>query len=68
MYLLDVNFLNDDLFKRLYEISKDKKLNLYQKGIIDFLFSKKAKKDNEYLKEIEYLKKSHENFYNSNKA
>ena len=68
LYLLDVNFLNDDLFKRLYEISKDDKLNLYQKGIIDFLFSKKAKKDVENLKEIEYLKKSHKNFYNSNKA
>ena len=66
--MLDVNFLNDDLFKRLYEISKDKKLNFYQKGIIDFLFSKKAKKDNENLKEIEFLKKSHKNFYNSNKA
>ena len=68
LYLLDPNFLNDDLFKRLYEISKDNKLNLYQKGIIDFLFSKKAKKDIENLKEIEYLKKSHKNFYNSNKA
>ena len=68
LYLLDVNFLNDDLFKRLYEISKDKKLNFYQKGIIDFLFSKKAKKENENLKEIEFLKKSHKNFYNSNKA
>jgi len=68
LYLLDVNFLNDDLFKHLYEISRDNKLNLYQKGIIDFLFSKKAKKDNNNLKEIEYLKKSHKNFYNSNKA
>ena len=68
LYLLDANFLNDDLFKILYEISKDNKLNLYQKGIIDFLFSKKAKKDIENLKEIEHLKKSHKNFYNSNKA
>ena len=41
---------------------------MYQKGIIDFLFSKKAKKDIENLKEIEYLKKSHKNFYNSNKS
>ena len=68
LYLLDVNFLNDDLFKHLYEISKYKKLNLYQKGIIDFLFSKKAKKDIENSKELKYLKKSHKNFYNSNKA
>ena len=67
LYLLDVNFLNDDLFKRLYEISNDKKLNLYQKGIINFLFSKKAKKDIKNSKEIEYLKNSHKNFYNSNK-
>ena len=47
LYLLDVNFLNNDLFKNLNEISKNKKLNLYQKGIIDFLFSKRAKINNE---------------------
>ena len=68
LYLLDVNFLNNDLFKNLKEISKNKKLNLYQKGIIDFLFSKRAKINNENNKELEYLQNSHKNFFNSNQS
>ena len=43
LYMLDVNFLKEDLFNNLLEISKSEKLNLYEKGIINFLFSKKAK-------------------------
>ena len=68
LYLLDVDFLNNDLFKNLNEISKNKKLNLYQKGIIDFLFSKRAKINNENNKELEHLKNSHKNFFNSNQS
>ena len=68
LYLLDVNFLNNDLFKNLNEISKNKKLNLYQKGIVDFLFSKRAKINNEYNKELEHLQNSHKNFFNSNQS
>ena len=68
LYLLDVSFLNNDLFKNLNEISKNKKLNLYQKGIIDFLFSKRAKINNEYNKELEHLQNSHKNFFNSNQS
>ena len=68
LYLLDANFLNNDLFKNLNEISKSKKLNLYQRGIIDFLFSKKAKNNNENNKELEYLQNSHKNFFNANQS
>ena len=68
LFLLDINFLNDDLFKNLNEISKSKKLNLYQKGIIDFLFSKKAKINNENYEELEHLQNSHKNFFNSNQS
>ncbi len=68
LYMLDVNFLKDNLFENLYETSKIEKLDFYQKGIIDFLFSKNAKIDNDYGKEIEYLKNSHRNIFNSNKS
>ena len=68
LYLLDVDFLNNDLFKNLNEISKNKKLNLYQKGIIDFLFSKRAKLNNENNKELDHLQNSHKNFFNSNRS
>ena len=68
LYMLDVNFLKEDLFIDLFEISKSEKLNLYQKGIIDFLFSKHAKIKNENKKEIEYLQSSHKNIFNSNQS
>ena len=68
LYLLDINFLNNDLFKNLNELSKSKKLKLYEKGIINFLFSKKAKINNENRKELEYLQNSHKNFFNSNES
>ena len=68
LYLLDTNFLKDDLFKNLYKIEKNKKINLYQRGIINFLFSKKAKLDNESKKEIKYLQNFHKNIFNSNKS
>ena len=68
LFLLDINFLNNDLFKHLNKISKNKKLNLYQKGIIDFLLSKKAKMKNENNKELEHLQNSHKNFFNSNQS
>ena len=66
LYMLDVNFLKEDLFNNLFEISKSEKLNLYQKGVIDFLISKKAKINNENKKELEFLHKSHKNIFNSN--
>ena len=66
--MLDVNFLKEDLFINLFEISKSEKLNLYQKGIIDFLFSKQAKINNENKKEIEYLQSSHKNIFDSNQS
>ncbi len=68
LYMVNENFLKEDLFNNLYEISKDKKLGFYQKGIVDFLFSKKAKIDNDLKKEIEYLKNSHSYIFNSNKS
>ena len=68
LYMLDVNFLKEDLFINLFEISRSEKLNLYQKGIIDFLFSKQAKINNENKKEIEYLQSSHKNIFNSNQS
>ena len=46
LYLLDNNFLNDELFKRLYEISKNKKLN----------FSK-PKKFKNHIKKEEFIKR-----------
>ncbi len=68
LYMLDDNFLNNKLFTHLKKVYKEKSLNLYQKGIINFLFSKKAKIDNDHTKEIKYLRSSNENIFNSNKS
>ncbi len=68
LYMLDINFLKKDLFTNLFEIAKSEKLNLYQKGIIDFLYSKKAKINNEDKIEIDFLQRSHKNIFNSNQS
>ena len=66
LYLLDTNFINDEMFQNLIKNKNNYKLNLYDEGLLNFLLSKKEKKDKEYKKELEYLKNYHEKIFNSN--
>ncbi len=66
LYMLDKNFINNDIFQNLIKIKNYNKLNLYDEGLINFLLSKKEKKNKEYKKEIEYLANYHEKIFNSN--
>ncbi len=66
LYTLDQNNLTDEMFENLVKIKKNNKNNLYEKGFINFLLSKKEKKNNKYKKELQYLKESHEDIFNSN--
>ena len=66
LYMLDSNFLSDEMFKDLFLIKNNNKLNLYDEGLINFLLSKKEKKNNEYKKELDYLKDYHEKIFNYN--
>ena len=66
LYMLDTNFINNDIFQNLIKIKNYNKLNLYDEGLINFLLSKKEKKNKEYKKEVEYLANYHEKIFNSN--
>ena len=66
LYLLDVKNFEQKNFEILSNIKKSNKLNLYDLAIIDFLLSKREKKQNKIKREIEYLNKFHKNIFNSN--
>ena len=51
VYTLDNNNLSDEMFENLIEIKNTNKINLYEKGFINFLLSKK-KKNKKYKKRI----------------
>ena len=66
LYLLDEKNFEQKNFEILSNIKKSNKLNLYDLAIIDFLLSKREKKQNKIKREIEYLNKFHKNIFNSN--
>ena len=61
--------LNEKNFpeKILEDIEKNYKLSLYDKGILNFLLSKKEKTKGNFKNEIYYLNKFHLNIFESNK-
>ena len=65
LFTLNENYLTDENFKIINQIKKIEKLSLYEKGIINFLLSKKEKKIKNYKKEIEYLENFHLDIFNS---
>ena len=66
LYMLDSNFLSDEMFQDLLQIKNNNKFSLYDEGLINFLLSKKEKKNKKYKKEIEYLNDYHLKIFNSN--
>ena len=67
LYLLDEKSFTDNIFDTLLEIEKKQKLTLYDKGILNFLLSKKEKRKGDLKNEIYYLDKFHSNIFDSNK-
>lgn len=68
LYVLDQSYLSDEKLNYLDQIKNNEKLSLYEKGIINFIFSKKEKNKKNYKQELEYLKKFHSKIFKSNYA
>ena len=68
LFVLNPSYLNDEKLDYLDHIKSDKKLSLYEKGVINFILSKKEKHKKNYKKELEYLKKFHSKIFRSNYA
>ena len=67
LFTLDPNFLNDYYFEKILEIQKNYSHTLFEEGIINYLLSKKEKKNKKFYKEIKYLKNSHDLIFKSKK-
>jgi Tfp pilus assembly protein PilF len=66
LFILDVKNITDEFSQNLRSIINKNTTSLYEKSLINFIFSKLAKKNNELNKEIHYLKIAHQNCYESN--
>ena len=67
MYLLNSNYLKDEYEKLFFEIINKKNISLHERSLANYLLSKIQKKRGEYKLEIDYLKKSHTDIFNSKK-
>ena len=67
MYLLNSNYLKDEYEKLFFEIINKKNISLHERSLANYLLSKIQKKKGEYKLEIDYLKKSHTDIFNSKK-
>ena len=67
LFNLDPNFLNDYRFEKILKIQKNYSHTLFEEGIINYLLSKKEKKNKKFYKEIKYLQNSHDLIFKSKK-
>lgn len=66
LFTLSSDYITDDDYKDIISIKVNQKLSIYEEGIVNFILSKKEKKNKNYQKEIKYLKDFHLNVFNSN--
>lgn len=66
LFVLNPTYLNDNKLEYLKLIRKNDDLNLYEKGIINFILSKKERENKNYKKEIEYLHNFHSQIFELN--
>ncbi len=66
LFVINRSYLSDEQLNYLGMIKRDEKLSLYEKGVIDFILSKKEQQKKNYKKELEYLKKFHSKIFKSN--
>jgi hypothetical protein len=64
--ILDIKYIDTKLYNNLENIIKENKISLFEKSLINFIFSKYEKMKNEIDKEISYLKVAHKNCYDAN--
>ena len=66
LFVLDINFITNEFYQNLEIIIKEEKISLFEKSLINFMFSKFAKKNGKLKDEIYYLRLAHQNCYESN--
>ncbi len=66
LFVLDINLITNEFYENLEMLIKEDKISLFEKSLINFMFSKFAKKNGKLKEEIDYLKLAHQNCYESN--
>ena len=66
LYFLNIKNITFKFYQNLEKFINEKKISLNEKCMINFIFSKFEKKDNNLQKEIEYLKNYHNLCYEAN--
>ena len=66
LYTLNPSFISEKYYQNMIELLESGEISIYEKSLINFLLSKKEKKDNNYQKEIEYLDNFHSMCFKSN--
>ena len=67
IYLLNSDYLKKEYKKLFLEIRNKKNITLHERALANYLLSKIEKKNKKYESEINYLKKSHIDIFNSKK-
>ena len=67
IYLLNSDYLKEEYKSFFLEITNKENITLHERALANYLLSKIEKKKNEYKSEIDYLKKSHIDIFNSKK-
>ena len=68
LFILGNNNINTKHHEKLKNLNKAVKISLFEKSLINFMFSKFEKKKGNLKKEIEFLKIAHQVCYDSNKS
>ena len=68
LFTLNSNNLSEKEFDNILKLKNNFEHSIFEKGIINYLLSKKEKKNKRFSKELEYLKESHNLIYNSKKV
>ena len=66
LFVLGIQNITNDFYQNLESIKDDKKTSLFEKCLINFIFSKFEQKKGNLDNEINFLKLSHQNCYDSN--
>tara|TARA_B110000037_G_C17074968_1_gene487470 strand:- start:214 stop:1530 length:1317 start_codon:yes stop_codon:yes gene_type:complete len=66
LFTLDIDNITNELYQNLELIIKEDAISLFEKSLINFIFSKFAKQSGKLKEEIYYLKLAHQNCYDSN--
>ena len=66
LFNLSINNITLNYKQKLKDLSNNKKISLFEKSLINFIFSKLEKKEKKIKEEIEFLNSSHELCFQSN--